>query len=161
MTETDLQTQKKHRRQAEPTNYHTHVGRTARQYAPIASGQGAISRRYPVVLSRRSRGSGLASSTEAESADKASGSKRVNNRRQAEQNTATRLSGEQPDDRRKLQQPRRVIATLSGSFASETRGECTHVLDPRGKRSKAPGSKRERAALLTFQGAGGRDTCRF
>jgi len=41
-----------------------------------ASRQGAISRRYPVVLSRRSRGSELMFSTEAESADKASGSKK-------------------------------------------------------------------------------------
>ena len=64
-------------------------------------------------------------------------------RRQAEQNTSIRLSGEKPDDRRKLQWRRRVIATLSGSFASKTRGECTHVLDPRGERSKAPGSKQE------------------
>ena len=38
--------------------------------------QGAISRRYPGVLSRRRRGSGLLSSTEPTSADKARGSKR-------------------------------------------------------------------------------------
>ena len=41
-----------------------------------SSDRGALSRRYPVVLSRRSRGSELAFSTEVESADKASGSKR-------------------------------------------------------------------------------------
>ena len=41
-----------------------------------ASRQGALSRRYPRVLSRRRRGRGLTSSTEPPSADKARGSKR-------------------------------------------------------------------------------------
>ena len=57
-------------------HYLTPVRLFSRTTGAKVSDQGAISRRYPVVLSRRSRGSGLASSTEAESADKASGSKR-------------------------------------------------------------------------------------
>ncbi|MBQ9087771.1 MAG: hypothetical protein IJY46_03220, partial [Lentisphaeria bacterium] len=35
------------------------------------------------------------------------------------------------------------IATLSGDFAREKRGECTTVLDPSGERRKVRGSKRD------------------
>ena len=56
---------------------------------------------------------------------------------------------QQPDDRRNSQRAyfRGVIAPLSASFASEKQGEWTHVLDPRGERRKARGSKRERPVI--------------
>ena len=55
------------------------------------------------------------------------------------------MSGEKPDDMLKASSSRSDIAPLSASFASNTRGEWTHVLDPSGERSKARGSKRDRS----------------
>ena len=52
--------------------------------------------------------------------------------------------GRQPNDRRKSQRARGVIAPLSASFASEAPGERTGVRDPGTERRKARGSKRER-----------------
>ena len=55
--------------------------------------------------------------------------------------------GHQPDDRRQFQraQIRSVIAQLFASFAEESRGECTAVLDPSGDDRKARESKQERS----------------
>ena len=54
-------------------------------------------------------------------------------------------AGRKPGDWRQLQRARSDIAPLSASFASDTRGEWTHVLDPSGERSKARGSKKKSA----------------
>ena len=108
-----------------------------------SSDQGALSRRYPVVLSRRSRGSELAFSTEAESADKASGSKKIPPSGGIK--TTSRLSGVQPDDRRNSSGRGALSRRYPVVLSRRSRGSELAFSTEAESADKASGSKRERS----------------